>query len=141
MWLIFQRRPASAKRSAFSGKDKHRKKEPPMNQKVTLQGREYPVTFTLRTMIGFENIVGHSFFNDKFETVSSRMALVIAAIVSADKDADIRDERLMGTDSWDGVRELFAAYNTVMELASEFFHVPAVEQQDDKPENGETSKN
>lgn len=106
---------------------------------VTLLGKEYPVVFNMKTIIGFEDIVDHSFFGEKFEKMSSRMAIVIAAIGAADKDADIKAGELLDIADWQTAKELVAAYAKVMELAGEFFRIPAVEPEE-KPD-GEQQKN
>ena len=61
-----------------------------MKQKeVTINGVQYPVVFTLDTLFGVEDILNGSFFEANFGTLKNRMALVLAAIYSADDKADI----------------------------------------------------
>ena len=66
-----------------------------MKQKeVTINGVQYPVVFTLDTLFGVEDIIGGSFFEANFGTLKNRMALVLAAIYSADDKADITVDQL-----------------------------------------------
>ena len=44
-------------------------------KKIKMAGKTYPVVFTLKTMMNFEEITGKSFFNENFETMKSRIAL------------------------------------------------------------------
>lgn len=93
-----------------------------MKQKeVTINGKTYPVIFTMKTITGFEEIVNHSFFVDDFSKMTSRIAIVVAAIVAADINADISTEDIMNADKFKAVNEILEAYTTVMELAGEFF--------------------
>lgn len=113
-----------------------------MNQaSIIIQGKTYPVVFSMKTLIGFEDIVNHSFFEEKFDKMSSRMALVIAAINAADPNADITAKQLLDISDWQQAKEVVTAYNTVMELAAEFFRIPAVEPKDEPTAEGEQPKN
>lgn len=117
-----------------------------MKQKeVTINGKTYPVVFTLKTITGFEEIVEHSFFNDDFTKMSSRMAIVVAAITAADINADISAEDMLEADKWKKVKEVIEAYNVIMELSSEFFDIPLakkkIEAADEKEKEGEQKKN
>lgn len=114
-----------------------------MTQKeVTINGKTYPVVFTMKTITGFEEIVNHSFFDDKFTKMVSRMAIVIAAIFAADEKADITADSMLNADNWQTAQDIIAAYTTVMKMAGEFFKVPETEKKDDKPaeETEETDK-
>lgn len=113
-----------------------------MNQaNIIIQGKTYPVVFSMKTLIGFEDIVNRSFFEEKFDKMSSRMALVIAAINAADPNADITAKQLLDISDWQQAKEVVAAYNTVMELAAEFFRIPTVEPKDGPTAEGEQPKN
>ena len=73
-----------------------------MKQKeVTISGKTYPVVFNMKTITGFEEIVNHSFFDDDFTKMASRMAIVLAAIFSADKDADIEAKDMLNAENWE----------------------------------------
>ena len=107
-----------------------------MKQKeVTINGKTYPVIFTMKTITGFEEIVNHSFFVDDFSKMTSRIAIVVAAIVAADINADISTEDIMNADKFKAVSEILEAYSIVNELAGEFF--PKKKKEDSKEEQSE----
>lgn len=117
-----------------------------MKQKeVTINGKTYPVIFTMKTITGFEEIVEHSFFTDDFSKMASRIAIVVAAIVAADINADVSADDMLNADKFEAVNEVLEAYATVMELAGEFFEVPKKEKKEDskeeKAEKTEQKKN
>lgn len=98
-----------------------------MTQKeVTINGKEYPVVFNLKTITNFEYITGTSFFSDKLETLTSKMALLLAAASSADENTKLTLKDMTGRDSWKAIQEVIAAFAVVMQLAEEFFEIPAV---------------
>lgn len=109
-----------------------------MKQKfITIAGVQYPVQFDLDTIMLFEEIVEHSFFADEFKTLKSQMALVVAAALSADKDTKLTVDAMLGAKDMQAYKEAVAAYTQVMELAGEFFKIPAVEPKDEKPADDE----
>ena len=112
-----------------------------MKQKeVTINGKTYPVIFTIKTITGFEEIVKHSFFADDFSMMASRMAIVVAAIVAADINADVSADDMLNADKFEAVKEVLEAYTTVMELAGEFFEVPDTEKKNEKEQAEKTDK-
>ena len=100
-------------------------------KKIKMAGKTYPVVFTLKTMMNFEEITGKSFFGENFETMKSRIALIISAIIAADPNTDITVEQLTNADTWDVTQEIINAYVTVMELSAKFFKLPEVEPKDE----------
>jgi hypothetical protein len=98
-----------------------------MNKEITLKGKTYPVSFNMKTLIGFEDCMGTSIFGEKFATIKAKAALVVAAVKSAKKDAAIDFERVLDIDDVNELNELIQAFNVVIEMSSEFFHVPAIE--------------
>ena len=117
-----------------------------MKKEVTILGITDPIEFTLQTLLNYEELNnGQSFFNAKFESIKERIAIVVSAILAADKDADIDFDRLAKIDNWQQMQEIVAAYVTVMELSTKFFNIPEIEQKhdpapaetesDDKPKN------
>lgn len=112
-----------------------------MKQKeVTINGKTYPVIFTMKTITGFEEILKHSFFADDFSLMASRIAIVVAAIVAADINADISTEDIMNADKFEAVNEVLEAYTTVMEMAGEFFKVPDTEKKNEEEKAKKTDK-
>ena len=107
-----------------------------MQQKeITIGGKQYPVVFTLKTMMNFEEITGKSFFGESFDTFKSRIALIISAVVAADENAGITIEQLTNADTWQAAQDIVKAYVAVMELSAKFFNIPEVESEpkDEKP--------
>ena len=112
-----------------------------MKQKeVTINGKNYPVIFTMKTITGFEKIVEHSFFADDFSMMTSRIAIVVAAIVAADINADVSADDMLNADKFEAAKEVLKAYNTVMELAGEFFEVPDTEKKNEEEKAEKTDK-
>ena len=118
-----------------------------MKQKViTINGKEYPVVFTLKTLSNFEEITNKGFFETKLNKTTERMAMIMAAVLAADKDTALTIEELQGKEDWDAYLQINQAYNEVMTLASEFFPIPEVEKgKDPEPKDedleGEKPKN
>lgn len=90
-------------------------------RKITIDGKEYPVVFNMSTLIAFEQTSDHSFFEEKFDKLYSRVILVFAAMFAADDK--ITTEVLLNSNDWQGIT---AAFNSVMEMAAEFFKVPKI---------------
>lgn len=98
-----------------------------MNEKkVTINGKEYPVVFNIKTMLNYEGITGTSFFREKFDKLKERMVLVLAAALSADENTTLTLADLTERDSWKAIQEVIAAFAVAMQLAEEFFEIPAV---------------
>ena len=115
-------------------------------KEITIQGKLYPVVFTFDTLMNFERIVSKSFFETDLKTISDRMALVIAAVITANEHTDLTIEAMKGNNDLKAVQQIIEAYNVVASLMGEFFEVPEVvkqaevsEQQptegDEKPKN------
>ena len=106
-----------------------------MTQKViTINGKNYPVIFTLKTLSNFEEITGKAFFSADLDLVKNRIAIICAAAIAADKDTTLTVEELRGEETWNDYVKIADAYTEVMTLAKEFFPVVKVEgQQDDEP--------
>ena len=94
---------------------------------ITINGKQYPVIFTLKTLSNFEEATNQGFFESKFNKTSDRMALIMSAVFAADKDSDLTVDDLKGKEDWDSYIQINNAYAVVMELASEFFPIPEVE--------------
>ena len=117
-----------------------------MQQKeITIGGKQYPIVFTLKTMMNFEEITGKSFFGETFDTFKSRIVLIISAVFAADENSDLTIEKLANADTWQAAQDIVKAYVAVMELSTKFFNTPEVEPKDEKPadetEDEEQQKN
>ena len=60
------------------------------------------------------------------------MALIYAAVMNADKKADITIEKIAGNMDLQAIQDIIAAFGTVMNLANDFFKLPKVTQEEDK---------
>lgn len=92
-------------------------------REVVLNGKTVAVTFNMNTLLSYEEITGKSFFGEDFNLTKEQLALIYAAAVAADSETTLTVDDLLNSDDWDGVK---AAFETVMELASEFFHLPTI---------------
>ena len=108
------------------------------NKEITINGKQYPVTFDMQTMMNFEEITNRSFFESKFATLTERVALIAAAVFSADPKSDLTIEAIFGKKDLDAVQQIVAAFTVVSELMVGFFNIPEVEK---KPDNSERSEN
>lgn len=105
---------------------------------VTINGTDYPVVFTLLTMSNFEEITKKGLFEANMNKINERMAIVMAAALAADKDTKLTVEELRGNETFDDYKQIVAAFNTVMELANDFFKVPGVEPKPEQPAEEKT---
>jgi hypothetical protein len=119
-----------------------------MKQEITIAGVQYPVTFEFQTLLNFESITDKSFFDTNLTKIVDRIALIMAAVLTADEDTKLTVDMLKGKGDWDAVKDIIAAYGVVMDLASAFFHVPEVvkqaeeqEAEGQKDDTGEQPKN
>lgn len=106
---------------------------------ITIAGTKYPIVFNLQTMLSYEEVSGASFFAGT-DTLKARIALIIAAALSADEKTTLTVEKITGAGDLAAVREITAAYKAVNELAAEFFELPAVEKQAEIPAAAEEDK-
>ena len=92
-----------------------------MERTITIDGKEYPVRFNMSTLIAFEQTSNNSFFSENFDKLYSRVILVWAAMFAADEN--ITTDVLLKSNDWQGITR---AFNTIMEMATEFFKVPKI---------------
>ena len=105
-----------------------------MTQKeITINGKQYPVIFTLATLSNFEEITRNAFFSQNLDTVKNRIAIICAAAIAADENTELTVEELRGKDSWEDYVQISNAYQVVMKLAEKFFKKPEVEKEEEKP--------
>jgi hypothetical protein len=112
-------------------------------KEITINGKNYAIVFNVKTMMNFEEISGKSFFGEDFSHLKERIAIIIAAVLSANEKVTLTVEEIIEGEEYKSLQEIFAAYRAVMELAGEFFQVPEIEKQnepelkedDDKPKN------
>lgn len=112
--------------------------------KITLHGQDYPVAFNLQTIINFEDIAGHSIFGDDLTTIKSRIAMIMAAVLSADEKTALTINDILGNKDWQATTEIIAAYAIVDSMSSDFFKIPEIEKNADEaeaPEGEDQPKN
>ena len=119
-----------------------------MTQKeITIAGKQYPVEFTMQTMMNFESITkGKSFFKSNFDTLEDRIAIIAAAVFTADEKTDITVEAIVGNKDFAAVQQIIAAFNVVSEVMEPFFKIPEIEkannpEPEQKPEDEDGAKN
>ena len=112
-----------------------------MTQKeITINGKTYPVVFTMDTMMNFEEIADKSFFETDLKRLKDRLAIIMAAVITADDKTTLTVEELRGNGDLEAVQQIIAAFNIVMEASTEFFKIPAVEPNDEKPAEEQTDE-
>jgi hypothetical protein len=109
-------------------------------KEITINGKTYPVVFNMKTILGYEQISGKSFFGEDFAKMSERLALIVAAVISADSKADISIDDMMNADKLELVQEVLTAYTVVISMVNEFFKTPDVEPKPNE-EEGDKGKN
>jgi hypothetical protein len=116
-----------------------------MQKVITINGKTYPVAFNMKAIMNYEELnKGQSFFGENFTQMKPRIALIISAVLAADEDTDLTVEELLKGETWEEVQAVITAYNTIMEMIGEFFHIPEVEKSDDDQtdeEEGKQAKN
>ena len=75
----------------------------------------------MSTLIAFERTYNQSFFGENFDKLYPRVILVFAAMFAANEK--ITDDILLNSTDWQGITQ---AFNTIMEMAAEFFKVPKI---------------
>ena len=109
-------------------------------KEITINGNTYPIAFTMDTMINFEEIADKSFFDTDLKRLKDRMAIIMAAVITADENTKLTVEELRGSGDLAAVQQIIAAFNVVMEASTEFFKIPAVEPKDEKPADEQTDE-
>ena len=95
-----------------------------MKQKeITIGGQTYPVAFTLKTIDGFERITSTPFSTANLDLTHNRMALILAAALTADENTKLTAEAIIGDGDLKALKQITAATTTIMELVTEFFEV------------------
>lgn len=118
-----------------------------MKQKeITIQGKQYPVVVNLQTIMNFEDIANISIFEANLSTIKKRMALIYAAVLSADENTTLTIDDIKGNSDLEAIKVINAAYIVLSELVTEFFHIPEIEkkeadQPDHKEDEGDQPKN
>ena len=116
-------------------------------KEITIGGQQYPVAFTLKTIDGFERITSTPFSTANLDLTHNRMALIVAAALTADENTKLTAEAITGDGDLQALKQITAATNTIMELVTEFFEVGPLDATDapatteDNTEGDEKPKN
>jgi hypothetical protein len=109
-------------------------------KEITINGKTYPVVFNMKTILGYEQISGKSFFGEDFSKMSERLALIVAAVISAGGKEELSIDDMINADKLEAVNEIIAAYNVVIGMVNKFFKKPDVEPKPNE-EEGDKGKN
>ena len=109
-----------------------------MTQKtITIAGKEYPVIFTMETLLQFEDLTDGNFFEAKFKKTSERIDLIMAAVKSADPKTTLTVDTLKAGNNYDALYDINKAFAVVSDLSLEFFRIPKVVAESEKSEAGD----
>jgi hypothetical protein len=109
-------------------------------KEITINGKTYPVVFNMKTILGYEQIIGKSFFGEDFAKMSERLALIVAAVISAGGKEELSIDDMINADRMELVQEILTAYTVVIGMVNEFFKTPDVEPKPNE-EEGDKGKN
>ena len=94
-----------------------------LKKEIILNGKPVAVSFTLTTLLTYEELTDSNFFGEQFDKLKERIALIYAAIYTADRETTITVDDILSTDNW---QEIADALTTVMQMAGDFFKLPKV---------------
>lgn len=100
-------------------------------KEITLNGKPVAVSFTIATLLTYEDLTDRNFFSEQFEKLKERIALIYAAIYTADRNTTVTVDDILNTDNW---QEISEAFTTVMQMAGDFFKLPKVVEDAEKRE-------
>ena len=100
-------------------------------KEITLNGKHVAVSFTIATLLTYEDLTDRNFFGEQFDKLKERIALIYAAIYTADRETTVTVDDILNTDNW---QEISEAFTTVMQMAGDFFKLPKVVEDAEKRE-------
>ena len=109
-------------------------------KQIEINGKMYAVVVDMQTIMNFEEITGKSFFASTEETLKDRIALIMAAVLSADKNTKLTIEDIIGDKGFDALQQVINAYLIISELLVEFTKIPAVVSNSEKEEQQQTGE-
>ena len=100
----------------------------------------------MATLSNFEEITGKPFFKADLDIIKNRIAIICAAAIAADENTKLTVEELRGNEDLEAYKQIGTVYNTIVEMAAEFFNIPQTEKKKtEQPaaedEGGEKPKN
>ena len=112
-----------------------------MKKEITIGGVQYPVEFTFQTLLNFEEISKQSFFKTDFSLIKDKMALIMAAVLTANENTKLTVEDIMGERKLKDIQDITAASVIIIDLCNEYFEIPKVVQEAEEREAGNDSEN
>jgi len=114
--------------------------------KVTLFGHEYEVTFNMAVQIEYEELSGKPFDLDTLNTQKATLQLCYASLKVANNKLPFSFDQLIGKEPYDldlglSVGETAELKNAVIDEMYEWFAIPKVMQEDEKPQSDADPKN
>lgn len=111
-----------------------------ITKEITINGKQYPVEFNMQTIISFEEIASKSFFTSTLDKTLERAALILAAVMTADKKTTLTIEDILGKFDMKAVTDIINATTILMPMVKDFFKIPDVVPKDEPTEEGEENK-
>lgn len=105
---------------------------------ITINNQQVPVVVDFQTLLNFENLTEKSFFETDFKRLYDRIALIAAAVISANEKTTLTVDDIMGQKDLQAIHDITANFNVVMELVGEFFELPKVVKDAEQREAGDT---
>ena len=105
---------------------------------ITINNQQVPVVVDFQTLLNCENITEKSFFDTDFKRLYDRIALIAAAVISANEKTQLTVDDIMGKKDLQAIHDITANFNVVMELVGEFFELPKVVKDAEQQEAGDT---
>lgn len=109
-------------------------------KEITIQGKQYPVIFTLATLCNFEEITSQAFFGADLNIVKNRIALIMAAVLAADEDSKLTVEDIRGNEDLEAYQQITQAFIVIGELSKEFFKVTDEDKKAEAEEQGDNQE-
>lgn len=98
-------------------------------KEITINGIKYPVAFNMKTIISYEEIADKSYFDSNFGKTTERIALIVAAVLTADEKSKIKVEDVMGNNDLAAIKQISEAFLIILNMSTEFFGIPSVIEQ------------
>ena len=112
-----------------------------MKKEITIGGAQYPVEFTFQTLLNFEEISKQSFFKTDFSLIKDKIALIMAAVLTANEKTKLAVEDIVGERKLKDIQDITAASVIIIDLCNEYFEIPKVVQEAEEREAGNAGEN
>ena len=112
-----------------------------MKKEITIGGVQYPVEFTFQTLLNFEEISKQSFFKTDFSLIRDKIALIMAAVLTANENTKLTIEDIMGERKLKDIQDFTAASVIIIDLCNEYFEIPKVVQEAEEQEAADAGEN